>query len=530
MQRCTRCSATFAGMMLGLAMNLTGCNAADLTRQDASAYPRTRTTAIAQSTRTAIGASLADDVKRNPGMSGFRLLTTGTDSLQYRLALIQAAEETIDLQYYTIHDDITANLLLEALLRAAERGVRVRFLIDNISMDEVGRSLSVLDGAKNVEIRIFNPPATRHQSWLGQITSRLIDVSKMLKRMHNKALIADNQLAIIGGRNLGDEYFEAHPDSNFKDVDLLTAGPITDAISRSFDAYWNGQNTFPIATVRTPSESKEDIEKLRAELKAHWQKELQKEDGRRMLESHLAEQLKKGDVGLLWAKAELRFDAPDKIEHDADTVQSQPLRQLQRLTENAREEFIVVSPYFVPQDEGVEWLADLVKRGVKVRVLTNSLASTDVVLVHTGYRDYREALLKNGIELYEFKAVGDRKPRQRLFGGSAPATASLHAKMYVVDRKSVSIGSFNLDPRSRSLNTEIALVVHHKTLAGQVVEMFEEAIAPTSSYRLSLDADGDMVWTTEEDGETETFRRDPDAYWRKVQAFLMGMLPVEDQL
>lgn len=510
-------------------MPLAACSQEASFRPRATELPRTQTQAAQQDMSTSLGRAVEADMRKYQGKSGFRFLSTGTESLQYRIALIRAAEKTIDLQYYTIHDDVSANLLLEALIRAASRGVRVRFLIDNISMGEVDRSLTILDGVKNIEIRVFNPMVTRHQSYLSRLGSVISDFSKAFKRMHNKALIADNQLAIIGGRNLGDEYFEAHSDNNFKDADMLTAGPITASISHSFDRYWNGPDTFPISALRQPIHTQDEITKLRQELNAHWEKEAGTEDGKKTLLSNLGERLKNGEVGLTWAKAELRADEPEKINNNPGDAESKPLASLEYLSQNAKNEFIIISPYFVPQDSGVAWLADLVGRGIKVRILTNSLASTDVIAVHTGYRRYREALIRAGVELYEFKPIDDKRPRQRLFGGTAPANASLHAKMYIVDRQTLLIGSFNLDPRSQSLNTEIALVIHSPEIAAQALRLFEDAITSHASYRLTLDHSG-LLWTTQEKGEDTFYRYEPEAGLRRIQCWLMGMLPVEDQL
>lgn len=499
-------------------------------RPPASEYDRRESHAITPETGHALGRALEEELRSNQGKSGFRILETGTESLKYRMSLIQAAEKSIDLQYYTMHDDTSANLLLEALLEAAGRGVRVRFLIDHISIKEVGPTLGVLDGVKNIEVRVFNPPYTRDQGYIARLLSYTRDIGKVFKRMHNKALIADNQFAIMGGRNLGDEYFEAHKDHQFKDTDILAAGPMAARISHSFDNYWNGEDAFPIEYIRRPVYSKKKIDKLRKELREQWQKQLQTEDGKKTLQSDIIRELQNKHLALVWAKGELWADESEKINQAADDAESKPLDRMQELVTKAKQEFIIVSPYFVPKEEGVEWLASLVQRGIKVRVLTNSLASTDVVAVHTGYRKYREELLKKGIELYEFKAIDHKHPRQRLFGGTAPAHAVLHTKMYVLDRETLLIGSFNLDPRSTSLNTEIAMVIHHPQLGGEAAQLFEDAIGPKTSYRLKLNEQGKLVWLTEEKKAPATYAREPEAGLRNLQAAIFGLLPVEDQL
>lgn len=504
----------------------------ELKRPDANDYARHASTAIAQDSSTSLGMALADDEQTHPGQSGFRLLTTGTESLHYRMALIQAAEKSLDLQYYAIHDDVSSNLLLEAVLRAAARGVRVRFLIDSISMKEVGESLSVLDKVKNVEIRVFNPLVTRDQSFISRITGTAADLGKATRRMHNKSMIADNQLAIMGGRNLGDEYFDGNADSNFKDTDIVTAGPVTARLSHNFDEYWNCDDSFPIELIRKPESPRNDVAELKTRLKQRWESELKTEEGRKMLQSDLPHRLKDGEVSLIWARAEVTADKADKV--DDKNAASKPMERIKALLEDAGKEFIVVSPYFVPQKEGVDLLKGLTGRGIDVKVLTNSLASTDVVAVHTGYKRYRKAVLESGVKLYEFKATGGQRPKQRLLGASAPARASLHAKLYVIDRRKVMIGSFNFDPRSISLNTELAVLVDSPQIASQVIEMFNQAVAPRSSYRLEGQGQGDdlrITWITEKDGKEARFSSDPQAgFWRNVQASLISLLPIENQL
>ncbi len=504
-----------------------------MSRPDASEISRTPSHALPAESSSPLRDALA--LAEHPGQSGFRFLATGSESLKYRMALIQAAEKSIDLQYYTIHDDTSANLLLEALLHAASRGVRVRFLIDNTSMKEVGESLSVLDGVKNIEIRVFNPLVTRHQSILSRLSSVTSDLPKAFKRMHNKAIITDNQMAIIGGRNLGDEYFEGNRDVVFKDADILSAGPIVAGISHSFDVYWNGEDSFPISALRKPTRSPEEIEKVREGLRTHWQETLASEDGKKTLASTLPARLKNGEVGLIWAKAELAADDPGKIDDHPDEAVSKPLAKMEKLLEGANKEFIVVSPYFVPRDDGVEWFTGLVKRGLRVRILTNSLAATDVVMVHAGYRRYREALLNGGVELYEMKAIGEERPKQRLFGRTAPAQASLHAKMYVVDRSKIVIGSFNFDPRSQELNTEIALIIYSPAIAEQILKMFDDTISPDVSYQVLLNTERDkndrLSWSGVENGKQVNYHTEPNAGWkRSLQVSLFKLLPIEGQL
>lgn len=512
-----------------IAALISGCQSTTTVAQE---YPQIPSYKIEQTEPTVLGKALQADIAANPGKSGLRLLETGSASYKMRLALIQAAEKTLDLQYYSMHDDTTANLLLEAIVRAAQRGVRIRMLLDSLAASEVNYTLSVLNEFKNVETRVFNPFATRDHGLMQRFMKATVNLDEFNRRMHNKALIADNQLAIIGGRNLGDEYFEENTDVTFRDIDVLTAGPVTNRISQSFDIYWNDKNSVPIAQVIKPTDNVEEVRNMRAALAAHWEEVHQTEKGLQLLDSKLSERLKDADVAMIWAPTEFVGDDPKKINKEETSVaDSKPILRLDSLLENAQYEFLAVSPYFVPRPEGVTWLADMVKRGIAVKVVTNSLASTDVVAVHTGYRDYRKDVVRSGVELYEMKAVEGKRPKQRLLGASAPAHASLHAKVYVIDGKEVMIGSFNLDPRSVELNTELSIVVHSPEIAAQVKKMFNEVAAPTESYRVTLDKEDNLVWTGVDKGKPVTFHSEPHpGLWRTLQVNVMDLLPIEDNL
>jgi len=499
-------------------------------RPDADEYPRTPSHAISQNEKTSLGDALDNGVKRNPGKSGFHYLGDGEESLRMRLAMVNAAEKTLDLQYYAVHNDVGGNLVLEAIVRAAERGVRVRFLIDNIDFGAVEDSLAILDSNKNISVRVFNPITTKDQGLIGRINGMFVDMDRALKRMHNKALIADNQLAIIGGRNIGDEYFNAKAEGNFRDTDLLTAGPITARISASFDKYWNSDESFPVQALHMKKYKAEDVQKLRAEMKAKWEERMNTEEGREILHAEMAKRLKEGRYSLIWAPAELTVDEPEKINQEADMSLSKPLAKLVDLGQKAEHEFVAVSAYFVPREEGVAMLQRLRDRNIKVRILTNSLASTDVVAVHTGYKRYRQQIVDMGVDLYEFKAVDGERPKQRLLGSSAPAKASMHSKYFVIDRKDVVIGSYNLDPRSTEQNTEIAVVIHSPELAKIVLDDFEKSIAPDQSYKVVSDG-GKLKWIAHKDGQPVTYSRDPDAgIVRNTEVMLFSLLPIEDHL
>ncbi len=474
--------------------------------------------------------TIADHVARNAGQSGFRVMTTGEDSLRARLSLITAAQKSIDLQYYAINDDVTSNLLIEAIMQAADRGVKVRFLIDDISVGKVQRCLVALDGTDNIKVKIFNPFSRSNQFILSRIVAFFSHFKRNTKRMHNKMLIADGQAGIMGGRNLGDEYFDAHADLSFKDIDMLSIGPITEKMVESFDKYWNNENARKVSELYKPNRDKEFLQKFREKLRESREEALKKSKKENDNLPAFDDYIRLSGEKFVWSGAEFYADEPAKINNRDFESEGGPLQTVFALGEKAEKEFLIISPYFVPGEDGLAWLQSLRNRGIKIRIITNSLASTDVVAVHTGYNSYRKAILESGIELFEMKPLNNGRTKQRLIGSRAPSHASLHAKVYIADKKTAIVGSLNFDPRSAQLNTEVALLVHSETIAKQLSDLYENVILPKSSYRLALEH-GKVAWHSEEKGRKKVYYIEPDASpWRRLQAFLIDFLPVEKQL
>lgn len=493
---------------------------------DATDYVRTPSSAISTTAASGLHDSLAPLEKSHPGQSGFKLVTHGKESLLLRLAMIQSAEKSLDVQYYIMENDTTGKLLLEAILRAADRGVRVRILMDDLNLHQSDPVWALLNTHKHIEVRIFNPFATNDESLLQRTANVFTGLWQFSKRMHNKMLIADNQVAISGGRNLGDAYFGASGDFNFRDVDVVAAGPIVGHMSQSFDKYWNDDAAFPITALFALKDDQTAAPKLREELQANWKEQVEKGDVSPL--APLTSQIESGQLPLLWAQAELAADAPSKIDLPSDEATSKPGAKLGQAADKSQREFIIVSPYFVPGTEVSQWLISLVEKGVKVRVLTNSLASIDVVAAHVGYRRYREELLKGGVDLYEMKPIPGSHPHSERYSSSS--RDSLHSKIYVVDRRTVVVGSFNLDQRSVKLNTESVLVIHSHELAEQVAAMFEKAIAPDNSYRLTLES-GHLEWIDNEKQQEKIYESEPEAgFWRRAKENLFSLLPIESQL
>ncbi len=353
-------------LLFSLLLGCVGCaGIIPRARPDATEYKRETSFSFPQTEKTSIGDALIEDIEKNPGKSGFRIFEKGSQSLMARLALVGLAERSLDLQYYGIGGDISSHLMMKALLLAAERGVRVRLLIDSFTVADMRDSLIVLENVANIEVRVFNPMTTRDQSLVSKVQGLFSDIDYVNKRMHNKAFIADNQIALIGGRNVSDAYFEVDEDLDFKDLDILTAGPITNSISESFDAYWNNKNAFPIQMVHEPSQNKEERAKLIQRLDEDWAIGIK--DMRRQLQlmAPLQDVLKNPDMALTWAAAELAVDDPSKVDTPRDENESDPLNKLVSLLKRAQSEFLVISAYFVPLESGVKWLAGLEQKGIR---------------------------------------------------------------------------------------------------------------------------------------------------------------------
>lgn len=513
-------------------LSLGGCTHAAAAEQNY--VDREPSYAMSPDMDTTLRRTIAHRSQKFKGMSGFKVLRTGEESFALRLALIETAEKSLDLQYYAIHDDVSANMLVQALVRAAARGVRVRFIIDAINLGEVENTFAALDTLENMEVRAFNPLTTRKQDFVSRMFTRVTNLGSLNKRMHNKALIADNQMAIMGGRNLGDAYFEKFTNVTFKDVDILAAGPIASEISRSFDEYWNDENTITIKNVVPPVTDEATIQKILDDLSENWNKVVTTREGLDFIDRPLAQRLENGDISLYWAPAKMNADDPNKIDPDAEQTGedvSEVLLELDDLLARATKEFIIVSPYFVPMDAGVEWLAELEQKGIEVKVLTNSLATNDIVAVHTGYEDYRRPLIEAGVDLFELQPITDDPTGQRLLGLSSPSQTNLHSKVFIVDRHDAMVGSFNLDPRSINLNTEAMLSIYSPDIAGELADMFDDITDPDTSYKVELDDRGHIIWIGEEGGEKRVYYNEPGAtFSRRLQAFLMSFLPIERHL
>lgn len=446
--------------------------------------------------------------------TAFYPLNQGNDALLGRIALIESAEKSLDLQYYIYRSDETSQLLTWRLYEAAKRGVRVRLLLDDMQKrNDAG--MAELNAHPNIEIQLFNP----HQYRDARVFALASDFERLNRRMHNKALIADSVSAIVGGRNIGNEYFSFESNVEFGDFDVMLFGEVVTQTADQFDLYWNSIYAVPMEWI-VPEADKVADRAIQAQVRTLELEEKFSTGPYNFKELDLYEELQQGNLKLYWGKGEVWFDLPDKIA----TQESQLIANLGELLENVDSSFVLISPYFVPTESGTKALTDAAKRGIDITIVTNSLASNDVFAVHGWYAKYREDLVKAGIKLWEVKASAKIKSKWSLTGSSR---ASLHAKLMMIDENKLFVGSMNWDPRSAELNTEMAVVIEQPEYVQKQQSVLPEQLKE-NAYQIVL-KDGDIAWLDLETGEV--FDSEPEAsVWRKMGAWFSGILPIEDQL
>jgi putative cardiolipin synthase len=468
-----------AGIGLAALLALTGCAAPTLKLD----VERTVSHAISNHADSPLKEHVAAHIP--PGESGFHLLQDGHAALAARLALAQRATHTLDVQYYLFHNDTTGKMVAAALMTAAERGVRVRLLIDDIDTADKELRLVTLNAHPNIEVRLFNPFHTRSTNLLVKGWQALRESIRLNRRMHNKVFIADNQLGITGGRNIGDEYFDAHHDLAFVDLDVVAAGAIVDSLSQSFDQYWNSNAAVPASALPvTASDSR--LQRASNFLRQFRAKQINSDFGRALTAADPVPRLLAGKIPWQIARADLIVDPPEKALNPESAPSTLLIGQLAGLWIDPSRRALIVSPYFVPGAMGMAYFRYWRHMGVRIDVLTNTYAASDVPIVHAGYANYRVPLLEAGVNLYELKPVAEPTGGRLRDLGSGSSRASLHAKTFVFDDEHVFIGSFNFDPRSALLNTEMGLVIHSPELARQVTAIAQDAMAPERSYQPRL--------------------------------------------
>jgi putative cardiolipin synthase len=482
---------------------------------------RSVSAALNDTSSTRLGRAVAPMAVAHPGLTGIHALSAPRDAFAARMLLAAAAERSLDVQYYIWHGDQTGTLLFEALRAAAERGVRVRLLLDDNNTAGLDETLAALTAHPNLEVRLYNPALHRRFRALNFLT----DFNRANRRMHNKSFTADNQATIVGGRNVGNEYFGAGDATVFADLDVLAVGQAVPEVSKQFDTYWQSASAYPLTTLVPAGPD------AAAKLQQRFAATRADPASRVYLEAvhgtPLLRDLLEGDLTFDWVPAQVMYDDPAKtLGKSAPTALLLP--HLLQAMDKPQTGFDLVSPYFVPGDQGTEILTRLAQRGIQVRILTNSLAATDVSAVHAGYAKRRETLLLAGVRLYEFKpsAIGPSRSDTPSFGGSS--SASLHAKTFALDRNRMFVGSFNFDPRSELLNTEMGVVFRSPRLAQQLAQAFEQGIQ-RAAYEVRLAPDRrSLQWLDRSATDEILHDTEPQTSWlKRAGVGAMSRLPIE---
>jgi cardiolipin synthase C len=502
-----------------------------------SHYPRSASVALATPADTAMGAQFDASADAHGGMSGYRILSLGVDGLLARVQIIDAAERTLDLQYFIFRGDETGRLITDALLRAADRGVRVRVLIDDGSTAAGDEQIIALDGHPDIQIRIFNPFAYRGHSTLRRAVEFLFSAGTLDYRMHNKLLVADNAVALIGGRNIGNQYFQVDPHSQYADDDVFAAGPVAARLSAVFDEFWNSRFAVPAAALYRQQRSAASLAARRAEAAQYAEKHLQTlscdgvDYAARVAGGEPYGGLRSGELPLAWAPAEVISDSPDKKNAESGAHRGRLMaRSLMKAAGAAGTEMIMVTPYLVPAADEWALLVQLRARQVPVRILTNSLESAPDLVAQAGYTHYRNPLLKSGVELHELRAMlGNPRGSGETARISSYGNYSLHAKLFVFDRRKLFVGSMNYDQRSKHLNTEIGLLIDSPALAQQTAARFEHMVQPDNAY--SVVWRDQIAWDTVENGKAIEYSREPArSEWQRLQLAFLSWLPIRGEL
>lgn len=463
---------------------------------------------------TEFGQLAAGWSQQHQGRSGFFPFAYGQDALGARLAMVERAQRSIDLQYFLMKDDTAGAVLSAALWRAADRGVRIRFLLDDVFTTAPDSTLLMLNRHPNVEVRLFNPISRRGLHALNFVGH----FRRANRRMHNKSFIVDNAIGIVGGRNIADEYFQLKSDAVFSDFDVLAFGPIVEHVSTSFDQYWNHTLAIPIdhfARSKTGSDSgtptgANPFESSRAS-----------EVFERAVNKPLVRDIAAGTAELFVAESTVIADNPDKLLNSVSPDQMGLAIELGQRLQQAENEIIFITPYYVPGKDGIDFLRELTEKGLDVTVVTNSLASTNHIPVHSAYSGYRRDILETGAELYEIKANAG----QEIQGPDSPEQLTLHTKLILIDRRYLFVGSLNLDPRSIEINAEMGLMIDSRELTTLIANGVERDL-PAVSYRVLKSDHGRLEWHSTYEGRQTIEHSEPlSSRWRRFKAWVLKIVP-----
>lgn len=456
--------------------------------------------------------------------SAFLPIADGLAAFAARIQLVEAADHSLDIQYYIWHDDLTGRILAKRVLDAADRGVRVRLLLDDIDTAGKELGLQALNHHPMISIRLFNPITSGSVRAFNAIG----DLDRVNRRMHNKSLTADGTAVIIGGRNIGNEYFSAEAHASFADFDVIGVGTILEQSNRNFDDYWNSIHSYPLELIHRPHANPDQaLKQLRSNLADFEEAALESDYIQALNSSREMHHAIAEERDLLWGNAYLLTDAPDKLDASEVTIETHVALQLHRVLSAAEQEVLIVSPYFVPTDALLGFFDELISEGIRVRILTNSLSANDVSLVHAGYLNHREALLEMGVELFEYRDNPTQEHTRGHWYGSS--RASLHAKTITIDDRFVFVGSFNVDPRSMYLNTEMGVLIENQAMA----DGFEKALGDNlinRAYEVTL-VDGKLNWRTMIEGEEIHYDYEPEtSWWTRTKTRVLSWFVIEDWL
>ncbi|SDY52660.1 phospholipase D family protein [Acinetobacter kyonggiensis] len=470
--------------------------------------------------------------EQNPNLTGYHILYDPLEALAARIHLIDKAEKTLDLQYYIWDNDRIGSLALYSIIKAADRGVKVRLLMDDNNAKKMEGIYLALDQHQNIDVKLYNPYRFRHYRAMDMV----LDLKRINRRMHNKSFIADNQISLIGGRNMSNQYYNVSDNYQFSDVDVMLVGSASDEIIHSFDEYWNDEYAFPVKQIVNSRHYALRFESLKQQLNTYYQEITVQNYLDLATRSHNVEKWLNNSIQFDWVKAEVVHDSPSKIKSKAKKEQYLNFQLINHL-ENPEHSVDIVSAYFVPEKKGEKMLSDLAQSNIQVRVLTNSFKANDVAVVHAFYAKYRKDLLKNKVELYEFLSAPEaenlnanteeiaEKTKVSLKGLSR---SSLHAKLMAIDQKQVFIGSFNFDPRSAYLNTEIGVLLNSPNLAKAIHETMDENLSKYA-YKLVLDANQNINWKIKKhNGDIKIYHKEPKMkWWQKAGVKIISWLPIE---
>nr|WP_237411442.1 phospholipase D family protein [Acinetobacter nectaris] len=517
-------------MIMGLSIlfGLNACNTLPPLKTTQPTYSRNFDTS-----NTALAKLITPLRQENPGLTGYHVLFDPLEAIAARLSLINKAQKTLDIQYYIWDNDKIGALALYDIIKAADRGVKVRLLIDDNNAKKMEGIFLALDQHVNIQVKLYNPYKYRNFRPLDM----LFDLKRINRRMHIKSFVVDNQIALIGGRNMSNQYYFTSDTYQFSDIDVMLVGQSVDNISHTFDEYWNDSYAYPVRQLVNPQQHSLRYDSLKSQLTNYYKQVSVQNYLNLANHSDDFDYWLHNELNFDWVKAEVVSDAPSKI-HGTAQPNEYLQNQLSHYLKQPKKHLDIVSAYFVPEQKGTDMLSKMSKEGVQVRVLTNSFKANDVWLVHAFYSKYRQELLKNGVQLYEFLPVlnyKDLKPYTRSLSREAKISlkslsrSSLHAKMMAVDDQ-VFIGSFNLDPRSAKLNSEIGVLLNSPTLANEIHDTLSQNI-DAYSYQLKLTPNNKITWTKQIPTGSIIFTKEPKmSWWQHDGLQMISWLPIEGMM